>query len=105
MWLLEGDLYEDGMYMKNGFFRTRHFKHHGSETSMDLFSEDRNLDNTEECDIALRDSQSEAMKRKERLEKEEFIRKFRVSTTGHTPHVGVMYQYVTGNIKQLAELR
>ena len=77
--MLEGDLYEDGMYMKNGFFRTRHFKHHGSETSMDLFSEDRNLDNTD--DIVLRDSQSEAMKRKERLEKEEFIRKCRVSTT------------------------
>lgn len=67
------------MYMKNGFFRTRHFKHHGSETSMDLFSEDRNVDNLQECELLLMDSQNEARKRKERLEKEEFIRKCRVS--------------------------
>ena len=74
----EGDLCEDGVFMRNGFFRTRHFAH-DSEASIDLFAEDRQLlsgsDKEEEVTLS---SQVEAQRRKERLEKEEFLRKCRV---------------------------
>ena len=72
--IIEGDLYEDGMQMKNGFFRTRHFTL-GSEASQDLFAEDRNLDMDNEEEATPIGSQAEAKRRKERLEKEEFIKK------------------------------
>jgi uncharacterized membrane protein len=71
--LLEGDLYEDGLYMKNGFFRTRKF---ASEASADLFSDQVKLELMDEDQVEMQvGSQAEALKRKERLEKEEFIRK------------------------------
>lgn len=71
--LLEGDLYEDGLYLKNGFFRTRRFGH-GSEGSLDLFGDDRTLEvHMEEGDVLV-GSQAEAKRRKERLEKNEFIK-------------------------------
>ena len=74
---LDGDLYEDGMALQNGFFRTRRFAQAGSDYSADLFGDsDRGFDGGEdgmeggddEC------SQLEARRRKDRLEKEEFIR-------------------------------
>ena len=74
---LEGDLYEDGLALRNGFFRTRHFGPTGSEGSMDLFAEDRTLET--ELDMEEDNSQAEVMRRKDRLEREEFMRKCRVS--------------------------
>ena len=69
----EGDLYEDGLHLKNGFFRTRRFGH-GSEGSLDLFGDDRTLElHMEEGDVLV-GSQAEAKRRKERLEKNEFIK-------------------------------
>ncbi len=62
------------MQMKNGFFRARRFAL-GSETSQDLFAEDRNLDLDNEEEATPIGSQAEAKRRKERLEKEEFIQK------------------------------
>ncbi len=71
---LEGDLYEDGLQMRNGFFRTRRFIH-DSETSQDLFAEDRNLDiGIAEESLAI-GSQAEAKRRKEKLEKDEFLKR------------------------------
>ena len=84
--LIEGDLYEDGLAMKNGFFRTRHFNRNGSEAgSLDLFADDHHsdgeggmgVDGGERVEL---NSQAEAKRRKDRLEREEFIRKFRVSS-------------------------
>ena len=86
-YLAEGDLYEDGLAMKNGFFRTRHFNRNGSEAgSLDLFGDDHHsdgegatgLDGGEHVEFS---SQAEAKRRKDRLEREEFIRKFRVHNT------------------------
>ena len=80
----EGDLYEDGLTMKNGFFRTRHFNPRGSEAgSLDLFSEGAHSDGEgggceEERAGAEVSSQAEAKRRIDRLEREEFIRKCRV---------------------------
>ena len=81
----DGDLYEDGLALQNGFFRTRRFAQAGSDYSADLFGDnDRGLDEdgmegmettSEEC------SQLEARRRKERLEKEEFIRQCTVCDT------------------------
>lgn len=68
------------MQMKNGFFRTRKFIH-GSETSQDLFAEERNLDvDDEDGSMLPLSSQNEAKRRKERLEKEEFIQRNTVNT-------------------------
>lgn len=67
-------MYEDGLQMKNGFFRTRRFIQ-GSETSQDLFAEERNLDINEDDSGIPMESQQEAKRRKERLEKEEFIQR------------------------------
>ena len=86
-YLTEGDLYEDGLAMKNGFFRTRNFNRNGSEAgSLDLFGDDHHsdgegatgLDGGERVEFS---SQAEAKRRKDRLEREEFIRKFRVHNT------------------------
>ena len=60
--------------MRNGFFRTRRFTH-GSEASQDLFAEDRNLDIALEEESLAIGSQAEAKKRKERLEKDEFLKR------------------------------
>lgn len=64
------------MCLKNGFFRTRRFAH-GSEASMDLFAEERANELQIEEDIII-GSQAEAKRRKERLERQEFIRKCQV---------------------------
>lgn len=75
---LEGDLYEDGLALRNGFFRTRHFGQTGSEGSVDLFAEDRTL----ETEVDMEEdnsSQAEVLRRKDKLEREEFVRKCRVS--------------------------
>lgn len=77
----EGDLHEDGLAIKNGFFRTRRFNHVDSErSSVDMFAEDRALDSDgegggEEEDVS---SQAEAKRRRDRLEREEFVKKCRV---------------------------
>ncbi len=78
----EGDLYEDGLALKNGFFRTRRFTKQSSEVgSVDLFSEGVGEGN--EMGVALEgeefSSQAEARRRKDRLEREEFMIKCRVS--------------------------
>ena len=67
------------MMMKNGFFRTRRFAHVGSEQgSVDLFVDERGgVESGDEMEEA--SSQLEAQRRKDRLEREEFIRKCRVS--------------------------
>ena len=71
--------------MKNGFFRTRHFNRNGSEAgSLDLFADDHVSDG-EGGGVGMDggrvelNSQTEARRRKDRLEREEFIKKFRVS--------------------------
>ena len=72
-------MFEDGLTLKNGFFRTRRFAHPASEGSLDLFSERGMESGGEEGegeeDVA---SQVEAHRRKDRLEREEFMRKCRV---------------------------
>ena len=67
-------MYEDGLTLKNGFFRTRHFAGQSSEAgSVELFSEERESEGEEEAtDI------TEAKRRRDRLEREEFIRKCKV---------------------------
>lgn len=78
-----GDLYEDGIMLKDGYFRKRKFAHVGSETSLDLFADDRVLDSGDE-QFNDENSQAEAMRRKQRLEKEEFLSQMRVSTGRNT---------------------
>lgn len=78
----EGDLYEDGLALKNGFFRSRRFLVQ-SEGSLDLFAEDHQVDSggEEGGEGGGGDDGSslmEAKRRKDRLEREEFIRKCRV---------------------------
>ena len=88
----DGDLCEDGLFMKNGFFRTRHFNcQGGSEAgSLDLFADDQLSDGEGggaaggggagmDGGRAELNTQAEAKRRKDRLEREEFLRKFRVS--------------------------
>ena len=77
---VEGDLYEDGLQMRNGFFRTRRFARIGSEQgSVDLFAEERGMESGGEGEEEEVTSQAEARRRKDRLEREEFMRKCRVS--------------------------
>ena len=64
------------MYLKNGFFRTRRFGP-SSEASMDLFTEERTGELQVEEEIII-GSQAEAKRRKERLERQEFIRRCQV---------------------------
>lgn len=71
----EGDLYEDGLAMKNGFFRSRRFAQTSEAGSVELFSEER--DSGGEGDEG--SNQAAAKRRRDRLEKEEFIRKCKVS--------------------------
>ena len=67
--------------MKNGFFRTRRFARPGSEQgSVDLFAEERGEESDGEVEAI--GSQAEALRRKDRLEREEFIRKCRVGPRG-----------------------
>ena len=79
----EGDLYEDGLTLKNGFFRTRRFAADGSEAgSLELFSEERESGGEGEgpsTSTATSSSQDLAKRRRERLEREEFLRKCKVS--------------------------
>lgn len=75
---LDGDLHEDGHTLVNGFFRKRRFAVAESEYSADLFGDNEHaLEGFQEG--VEDDSQLEAKKRKDRLEKEEFIRKYQVS--------------------------
>ena len=66
------------MMLKDGYFRKRKFAHIGSETSVDLFADDRVLDSGDE-QFNDENSQAEAIRRKQRLEKEEFLSQMRVS--------------------------
>ena len=69
----EGDLCEDGVYMRKVFFWTRCFAH-DSETSIDLFAEDRQLlSGSDKEDGETLSSRVETQRRKECLEKEEFL--------------------------------
>ena len=74
-------MYEDGLALRNGFFRSRRFMAQ-SEGSLDLFAEEHHVDSggEERADEGGVDesSQIEAKRRKDRLEREEFIRKCRV---------------------------
>ena len=74
----EGDLYEDGLAMKNGFFRTRRFAQTSEAGSLELFTEDRDSGGEGEETS----HQTEAKRRRDRLEKEEFIRKCKVREGG-----------------------
>ena len=74
-------MFEDGLALKNGFFRTRHFAQGSEAGSLELFSEDRDS-GEEEGGVARNDDmagQDAAKIRRDRLEREEFIRKCRVS--------------------------
>lgn len=76
VYISEGDLYEDGLAMKNGFFRSRRFAKQGSEVgSVDLFSEGLG-EELEGMTVEGEEfnSQAEAKRRKDRLEREEFIK-------------------------------
>ena len=82
--MTEGDLYEDGLALKNGFFRSRKFLAQ-SEGSLDLFAEDRQEESggeEGEGEGEGEDSQMETLRRRDRLEREEFIRKCRVGIHG-----------------------
>ena len=83
MYVVEGDLYEDGLSLKNGFFRTRHFARPESEGSLDLFGEERGMESGGEEGGREEDtsSQVEAHRRRDRLEREEFMKKCRVWNT------------------------
>ena len=77
---IEGDLYEDGLALKNGFFRSRKFLAH-SEGSLDLFAEDHRDESEGEDGGVVEgedESKMEALRRKDRLERDEFMRKCRV---------------------------
>ena len=79
MYSTEGDLYEDGLNLKNGFFRTRHFARPESEASLDLFAERGVESGGEEGGREEgTSSQVEAHRRRDRLEREEFMMKCRV---------------------------
>ena len=71
---------EDGLYLKNGFFRSRRFasKRIGSETSLDMFLETERDFELGEGEGGDDDSQIEAKKRRERLERDEFVRRSQV---------------------------
>jgi len=75
-----GDLFEDGMMLKDGYFRKRKFAHVGSEASLDLFADNHMLDSEDEQQFDDESLQAEAVRRKEWLEKEEFLAQMRVST-------------------------
>ena len=69
-------MYEDGLALKNGFFRTRHFAGQSSEAgSLELFSEERESGGEGEEEPS---NLTEAKRRRDRLEREEFIRKCKV---------------------------
>lgn len=85
---VEGDLYEDGLALKNGFFRTRRFAGQGSEAgSLELFSEERESEGEELEDSTNSINQAEAKRRRDRLEREEFIRKCKVLKLVECSHI------------------
>ena len=69
--------------LKDGYFRKRKFAHIGSETSLDLFADNRIMDTSDEHN----NLKAEAMYRKEQLEKEEFLSEMRVSDNEHTSYL------------------
>lgn len=73
---IEGDLYEDGLALKNGFFRSRRFAAQSSEAgSVEMF--DSGEEEVEGEEGGGRD-QDLAKRTRDRLEREEFIRKCKV---------------------------
>ena len=81
---IEGDLYEDGLALKNGFFRTRHFGQGSEAGSLELFSEGR-ASEEEEWGMAMGEGEEGgnsnhdvSKQRRDKLEREEFIKKCRV---------------------------
>ena len=89
---VEGDLYEDGMTLKNGFFRTRHFNGLGSEAdSLELFSEDREREEEGEefeGEGVGNHTQDIAKKHRDKLEKEEFFKTTKVNQHWHLFQLG-----------------
>ena len=83
--LADGDLVEDGLYLKDGLFRKRKLAYMGSEASLDLFAEDRTLDSGGEDVDEDSDDLSELNRRKIRMEKEQYLRFMRVSTCTALP--------------------
>ena len=78
----EGDLYEDGLALRNGFFRSRKFVPQ-SEGSLDLFAEERREESggeEGEVEVEVEDTQMEALRRRDRLEREEYMKKCRVGS-------------------------
>ena len=69
-------MYEDGLALKNGFFRSRRFAQSSEAGSLELFSEERESGGEGEEG----DRHDVAKKRRDRIEREEFIRKCRVSS-------------------------
>lgn len=73
----EGDLYEDGLALKNGFFRSRRFAAQGSEAgSVEMFDSG---EEEGEGEGGGRANQDLVKRTRDRLEREEFIRKCKVS--------------------------
>lgn len=77
--LVDGDLVEDGLFLKDGLFRKRKLAYMGSEASLDLFAEDRTLDSGGEDVDEDSDDLLELNRRKDRMEKEQYLRFMRVS--------------------------
>ena len=76
-------MYEDGLALKNGFFRSRKFVPQ-SEGSLDLFAEERQEESGgEEGEGEVEDTQMEALRRRDRLEREEYMKKCRVGSDLH----------------------
>ena len=74
---IEGDLYEDGLALKNGFFRSRRFATQSSEAgSVEMF--DSGEEEVEVEGGAGGRDQDLAKRTRDRLEREEFIRKCKV---------------------------
>ena len=72
---VEGDLYEDGLALKNGFFRSRRFVQTSEAGSLELFPEE----GESEGEADEESNQADVRRRRDRLEREEFIRKCKVS--------------------------
>ena len=85
-------MYEDGLALRNGFFRSRKFVPQ-SEGSLDLFAEEKREESGgEEVEVEVEDTQMEALRRRDRLEREEYMKKCRVGSELHlsfckTPHL------------------
>ncbi len=71
-------MFEDGLALKNGFFRSRHFAQGSEAGSLELF--DRDSGDEEDGMAVMEDTSTQdiAKMRRDRLERQEFIRKCRV---------------------------